>query len=324
MIKIITIFRFFWHFCIQYIITKIYINKILKKYETKYNLYLGINDKKKYSYYYGTIVSSIITFIFSSQKDKYFTFKERYFIAISFIGCIYDDFYDNEELTESEINDLLTSPQYFIPKTLKEDIFLTYYNYLLENVKRKNEFKNAFLEINHWQILSNQQKQPHINKSTLEHISFGKGGSCFLLYISIFDKQQNKEIKNIFFKIGGLFQLGNDIFDVYKDWQQGIKTLPNTTVNIKEFTLFYEQKTIELIQEIKKCDSICSKKIFLASTLSIVCLPMVALNQLCDLQNGFPLWNDWEKIDRKNYICDMSLWKNKLKYVQIWNKFMKI
>lgn len=301
----------------------IYVNKIIKKCELKYNCVLDKKYKKKLSYSYAVVVPSIVAYIYGSNLQNKISFNTRYLLFLSFIASIFDDFIDNKTLNEDEITALLHNPESFVVRTLEEDIFKTYYIELLQKIGNKTAFKNALLQINHWQIQSAQQMQANITNEQLQTITFGKGGNSFLLFVHFFDAKLSPSMAEIYFKFGALFQMVNDIFDMHKDWQQGIKTLPNSASNIQDFYQFYRNQVFELKAMIEKSTEIGSKKVFLAAVLSVVCLPMVALEQIEKLQLLLSNWYHWQSHDRSFYICDMALWHNKWRYWQLWKKYLQ-
>jgi hypothetical protein len=52
-----------------------------------------------------------------------------------------------------------------------------------------------------------------------------KGGSSVLFYRTAFSPEVSGKEKILINNLGAMMQLGNDIFDVYKDRESGINTL---------------------------------------------------------------------------------------------------
>ncbi len=119
--------------------------------------------------------------------------------------------------------------------------------------------------------------------------------------------------EQMLFQLGGLMQISNDIFDLYKDQENGIQTLVTTAKDIREirklFIALLETgkaaafKTHYATANIKKFLDIISLGIF---SRCFVCLDQLETKQLSSGNIFSP-----ENYSRKDMICDMDTMQNK-------------
>ncbi|MBK6635842.1 MAG: hypothetical protein IPG38_17525 [Chitinophagaceae bacterium] len=125
--------------------------------------------------------------------------------------------------------------------------------------------------------------------------------------------------------LGGLMQLGNDIFDVYKDHQGGVSTLITTTTNMEDLRFYFSallQTGTEAAyrsgyakRHVKRFLGILSIGIF---SRCFVCLDQMARNQ--KRTNGVFELNAYS---RKELVCDMDTIGNKLRSLRYHIKISK-
>ena len=161
-----------------------------------------------------------------------------------------------------------------------------------------------------------------IDKNEIEYITFEKGGVSFLFYRTIFSEHISEVESLLFYKLGALMQLENDIFDVYKDHKAGIKTLATTEKNIEDLRKHYHLLTDELFDIAKStCFVEKNRTQFLRFTLLTICRGFVCLDMLQENQrlthNEFLIDN----YERKDLICDMEKPKNFFRTIKYYLKY---
>ena len=92
------------------------------------------------------------------------------------------------------------------------------------------------------QEASLQQHQTGLPFETLKEITWAKGGYALLLYRSALRIPIAKNEWDAIYQLGGLMQLHNDIFDLYRDQQEAIITLPSGTPSIKQLYALFDQE----------------------------------------------------------------------------------
>ena len=95
----------------------------------------------------------------------------------------------------------------------------------LQHVPDKKKMQEALIEVYQAQLESKKQTQDLISEKEIQSITFYKGGTSLLFYRTAFLPVPSVEEEKLIYNLGSLMQLANDIFDVYKDRENKIKTL---------------------------------------------------------------------------------------------------
>ncbi len=216
---------------------------------------LDENDFKKIRQYYGFGVPAIVGESFCTLRGMPMTEKER--IANTYQGALtglYDDFFDKTKLDPSEIRKMMDDPYGFQASSSLEKLFIHFLKAVHQNLHDKEFFMQTFDQVFDAQIESKQQSDTGISIEEIKEITFRKGGHSLLFYRSVFSNKVIEGEMDALYNAGSLMQLGNDIFDVYDDSRDNIRTLLTACENIKEVRqIFTEQmeKTIILINTLK-------------------------------------------------------------------------
>jgi hypothetical protein len=123
----------------------------------------------------------------------------------------------------------------------------------------------------------------------------------------VFTNPLSPEEENALYHLGGLMQLGNDIFDVYDDSREGIMTLPIVNGRISHVRECFMEKmdlAMSMVKEIPANKSHIrnfSRKFVLGITRCFVCM-----DQLEKLQKRTA--GEFRPMDyaREELICDME------------------
>lgn len=276
-------------------------------------------DIKKITGYYGLAVPAVIGEAICVLRHKKMTSTERMVStcqgAMTGLG---DDFFDKQRLSETELKNFIESPDISSGKTELEKIALHFYISALNNSARPLFMKNQVIKVFQSQLLSKKQTKPGLSIQEIKEISFQKGGQSLLFYRTAFDHPLKKGEDDVLYVLGSLMQLSNDIFDVYKDLQNGIHTLVTTTTNIKVLREIYGeilqtgiQATLQLgynKKDIRKFLQILSMAIF---SRCYVCLDQLEGNEKKSDNIFRP-----HLYTRKDLVCDMDTTANKLKSIK--------
>jgi hypothetical protein len=113
--------------------------------------------------------------------------------------------------------------------------------------------------------------------------------------------------EKMIYNLGGLFQLENDIFDIYKDYVNNIRTLATIETKIDNLRKFYKllmEETYYLVQltnfHIKR------KKKFLRFISLIILRGFVCLDNLEKKENSTNSIFSLRNYNRNDLICDME------------------
>ncbi len=156
------------------------------------------------------------------------------------------------------------------------------------------------------QHASLQQKESNLTGEKLKEITWNKGGFALLLYRSALDIPIGEKEWEAIFQLGGLMQLHNDIFDLYRDLQEGIITLATHTESISQLTERFRDE-INITKEmfgLLNVPSNSKHKFYLLLTLAVQ-TGYHALQQYAKLEERDGFLN-LSQYTREQLVCDMD------------------
>jgi hypothetical protein len=188
--------------------------------------------------------------------------------------------------------------------------------FLIQDVPHKAEYLLAAKNVLDIQIETVKQNNPAIAQQELERITYTKGAVSVVIYHQCLDEIADEKMKEVLFLIGSLYQLGNDIFDLYKDVRDHIYTLINTCDDFPAFrTSFLERIQLQnrKIMELPYAEK--NKKEFCFVMNTINARSLVALDQFIKTQKKAGKKPDWWQLQRRDMIVDMEKPRNFLKWL---------
>lgn len=236
------------------------------------------------------------------------------------ITPIVDDLTDKLKLTSPEIFDILRTTH----KAVEGEMLVarTLYGYLqaIENP--------LFHELIEQTLLSqdasiSQIEERSLSIQQLKEITSKKGGFATFLYRSVFSNTPSKEEKDAFLTLGYALQMVNDMFDIYKDYQNNQQTLFTNASDLREIASeFYA--TLERMKALflKLNYPLKHIKKSLLEISTVTSRGMVCLEQLLHLQ-GETVPFEWKKYTRNELVCDMEKPFNIYKSVMYSVRFHK-
>lgn len=282
-------------------------NKI-NQLETKFGESLEKSYTKRFRLY--TIIATIFISWLETLRNQKLNPKQKE-TALLFCGLtpLFDDLFDDFHYSKEEIT--LLSQKKLQRNTIIEKICIG----LFEEIEQLNghlTWTELWQKVLDYQIISQKQKEIDISSEQIKEITFGKGGYSLLLYLeAILPNDYTKAEAEAVFQMGAIIQLTNDIFDMFKDRNEGIYTLATTATDIYELRDFYEnevQKNIAQFQSLPFPQS--NIKDFLLQYMLIISRGYVALDQFQALQDRDKGEFRLHQYSRKELICDMELFKN--------------
>ena len=284
---------------------------------------LDDQDYKKITDYYGYAVPAILGESYCILRGKKMSLKERY--AITYLGGLtglFDDFFDKKNLPENYIKNLINKPNNLVSKNSNERLFNKFYKKALENSADANLVKSYFFKVLEAQILSKKQICPEIKQDETRRITLLKGGISILFYRSNFSEYMCEEEKMMLYKLGGIGQLENDIFDVYEDYKDGTRTLVTTEKKINNLRETYISLIKDVFELVNKTNyPVKNKKAFLRIVSLVICRGFVCLDKLEKNEKLTDNHFSIENYKRKDLICDMSKPMNFLKAINYYAKY---
>lgn len=276
---------------------------------------LDENDLKKITGYYGLAVPAVLGQAFCKLFGTGMTDKER--LAGTCQGAMTglgDDFFDKQRLSPKAVKDFIENPGQFYGNTAGEKLFLHFYKTALASVPGSTEMQKQIYRVFHAQMLSKQQDADGIPNEALRDITIQKGAESLLFYRTAFENPLNPEEKKMLYCLGGLMQLSNDIFDVYKDYKSGVTTLATSSTNINNLQTYYWaqlQTSVEAAYKTKYPKTHIRKFLGFLS-IGIFSRTLVCLKQLQKIEKKSGGNFNISQYSRKELICDMDTIQNKL------------
>lgn len=279
---------------------------------------LDTNDFKKITDYYGLSVPAILGEAICVLRGSKMTSKER--LALTYQGAmtgLFDDFFDKHDMTDEKLKMFMEKPESLTGESSAERLFLEFYKKALGYAESQELMINYLRKVYEAQIDSKKQASPGLTSKEILDITLNKGGVSVLFYRSVMSYPFHEGEEEALYKMGGLMQLGNDIFDVYKDRNNNICTPMTTAKKVNDvrtvfqsvmnssFNSFYQ--TGYSTKNIKKflrlvSMSLCSR--------CFVCLDQLEKKEALTEGIFAP-----HLYTRKDLVCDMDTASNKWKSI---------
>lgn len=194
---------------------------------------LGENDINKINQYYGMAVPAILGEAFCALRGKAMSDEERWASTCqgSMTG-LFDDFFDKDYLQDELIEKMISANDPDQNKRSNQKLFDVFYRQALKYVPGEKLMKESLKEVYKAQVESKKQVRGNLSTRELTDVTFYKGGTSLLFYRTAFSPAATGEESKLIYGLGGLMQLANDIFDVFKDREANIQTLVTATKQI--------------------------------------------------------------------------------------------
>ena len=269
---------------------------------------LDEDDFNKIRNYYGFGVPSIVGEGICTLRGRPMSDMER--MASSYQGALtglYDDFFDKTKIAHDEIRKMMDDPELYYAESSLENLFVHFLKTVHNNISNRKFFSETFDKVYAAQIATHGQLDPDFSWDDIKNITFLKGGVSLMFYRSAFDHDLINGEEEVLYNTGSLMQLGNDIFDVYKDEVAHIGTLLTRCKHISEVrAVFQEQlnKTIMLVRQSGFDKG--QKRKFLRKLVLGISRCFVCLDQLENLQPSSRGKFKPSEYSREEMICDME------------------
>jgi hypothetical protein len=227
----------------------------------------------------------------------------HYFICSS----LFDNFFDEKLLTFNEIKSISFNPENFAARSFSEKAFLHSHLLLLNATAGMSEYLNVSQHEFDAQVASMKQFDKNISDDLIKEITFKKGGNAVLLCRYYLDVRPSVEEEHCWYQLGVLIQFSNDLFDVYKDLQEGIQTLAVRCTNAYAIEKLYIEQVNELKYNIVKLPFKQSKKVAFSIVMaSAYSLGLTAIENLKKIQGNNDQLPNLKTLPRKHLIMDME------------------
>ncbi len=296
----------------KFLLETIYVD--LAKFRAENDGSLTEKDFKKITDYYALAIPAFLGEGYCLLRGFGLTKEERY--ALTYVGSLtslFDDFFDENPVSAQHIRQIIAADDDSPAKNSREKLFWHLSQKALHHTEDKELLLSFVDKIFEAQTESLKQKSDNLKIDEIEHITLEKGGVSMLFYSSVFGQPDSEIEYQLRYLLGGMAQLENDVFDIYRDRDQGIRTLATTAMKMEDLRNLYTEHTKRIFSLIRQLEFPKSNKIrflrFVAYIISraFVCFDFLEKNEK---QSGgkFLL----HQYDRKQLVCDMEKISNQL------------
>ncbi|HEY2725624.1 MAG TPA: hypothetical protein VGI61_00505 [Parafilimonas sp.] len=291
-----------------------YLNELEKKYNGKFQP----EQRKKITDYYGLFITSFLCSSYKRLYGKNLSIEERKRATLfGILTPVGDDLFDIDKLDNESIRQITFHPENFGAATFSAHVAKKIQTFLLDTVPHKAEYIKASKNVLDIQLETIKQTKADISKEEMRRITYTKGAVSVIIYHQCLNEAADMQMQEVLFLIGSLYQLGNDIFDLYKDVRDNIYTLVNTCDDYIQFKKEFVERVRLQNQKIfalpytKK-----DKEDFCIVMNTINARSLVAIDQFIATQKRYRNKIDWWKLERKDMIVDMEKTKNITKWLK--------
>ena len=301
---------------------KTFLLSYLDELERKYNGTFAPEQRQKIVSYYGLFITS---FLCSSYKRLYgqaLTEAERKRATLfGILTPVGDDLFDIDKLDIGSIEAITFEPEKYKATTFSAHVAKEIQTYLLRHVPYVDAYLQASADVLHIQTETAKQTNKDISMQDLQRITYTKGAVSVVIYHQCLNEPASEQMLDALFYIGSLYQLGNDLFDLYKDVRDNIYTLVNTCTDFKIFKQEFLERITVQNQKINILPySKARKQEFCMVMNTINARSLVAIDQFIRTQEKTGKSVDWWKMERKDMIVDMEKPANFLKWLYYISK----
>ncbi len=229
---------------------------------------------------------------------------------------MFDDLFDDKILDREQIASLVAKPETYVPINDTDRLVTKLYLELLRSLPKKEAFVKQLQAVAYWQQESLKQLDENISEEELYQITYNKSYYAVLLYCAALDVFPGEEMQEMLFPIAGLMQLTNDAFDVYKDVNNGVYTLPVLYRNFEQLQQHFMAEVARINNTLWQMPGTAKTKYNFAITVhSLHAMGWMALEQLKQVTTGIPTVAALRLLSRKSLVCDMDNFAQKRKWL---------
>ncbi len=211
---------------------KKYLKPIVDKHCETLNYPLSKKEKKKVDFYYPLFNHIVNCENYLCIKGRRLTLEESKRLAIiSAMATLYDDLIDEENWEKEQYYQILNRTLPSTMQTPKVKLIFALDDELHQIWQPTLQYKEALKLAIEWQVISSKQLQSNISLKEVLHISENKCGNSSLLWASIMDDNWLQVDVNFIYQSGYVGQMVNDLFDAFKDREDGVYTFVRKTKN---------------------------------------------------------------------------------------------
>ncbi|SFV33794.1 hypothetical protein [Thermoflavifilum thermophilum] len=266
---------------------------------------------------YGIYESVVVEGFCRLRGRKASAAEKKRFVYYFICSSLFDYFVDDMRMPFERIAMLSFKPEEETSTTFEEEVFLDAHRWLRKQVNDTQGYEICSHALFTAQKESLLQFDKDLPPSTVLDITFRKGGYAVQLSSYYLDDKVPEIERKIWYQLGVLIQLTNDLYDVWKDASQQIRSSVLAVQDMHQFVRIFHQQVETLWELIKQHPARKSAKqnflLHIAGTLSFGYIAMDQLTRLQGDQNYLPAY---DSAHRKDWIIDME----KVENLKLWLK----
>lgn len=300
----------------EYRFIRQYLEPMVNDHCQKLTYTLNKLERKKVFRYYPilTVCANAENYVY--LKDRKLNDEERKRLTLmSAMATLCDDLLDEDGWTEQQLLDLLDNKLDYQSLSAKTKLILC----------MNEEFRQLHVKESYWQQLrtafhaqaeSIKQNQPDLSLEETLQISKDKNGHTSLIVASLLDENWSIAELQFIYQTGVMGQLSNDIFDAWKDVQQGIYTVVRKTRSVAELKNIFLEEYEKLLNYLRQCNARSSTKRRTVNRLAcIYAFGIIGLEHLQKVEDKYCKPVDWTAVSRKELVLDMQYQRNRFNYL---------
>ncbi len=298
--------------------------KIIGELENKYK---GVFDKsaiKKAVRFQGVqqvFINDPFANLMGRDTNHFERTSNKYYFLLT---GLYDDIIDQKLISETALDQLFDDPINTKATIFETKILVDIHLNLLKRVKNIDEYKATLSNVHQAQKDSLKQFDQNISKEEIVDITLRKGGYSLLMCRHYIDLPISNELNEAWYQLGGIIQITNDLYDIHKDLQEGICTLPNSIKKVEDIDLMYRNLVTQFFKYLSNLPFNQHKIKILKIKLSFIpAFGFIAIKNLWKIHHDYKGLPDLKNIPRKDLIIDMEKPINRFKLIQEAYKIFK-
>ncbi|MDX5320782.1 MAG: hypothetical protein LPK45_06750 [Bacteroidota bacterium] len=233
--------------------------------------------------------------------------KVAFYLAMA--SPVYDDLNDLRALTHEEMVDLMNRAD--SDRDALENLLVYCCQQAEAHYAQGDKFWDLLNRVGRLQDESLHQKGRDLSDEEILSITTEKGAYAFLFIFHAFEHAMDAKEEEAVFQLGRLFQLSDDILDIYHDAREGIRTYPLSGCSLSDL----RAKFLEWNQLVEKAFHTLPYpseliEAFILQIRLVTAPVMVALDQYESLMGEQGEVLKPEEYTRQELICDMEKPRN--------------
>jgi hypothetical protein len=299
--------------------------EVIAALEAQFNGSFDAPTRKKIAASHG-VYNPLVIDAFCSMHGRMSNEHERKKLVYYFTcSSLLDNFFDRGELTSEQVNEICFRTTAYKATTFDEKAFIHCHSYLLDHIEDKAGYLQVLEAEIKAQEASMRQFRKDIPAGDIEAIMKAKGGNAVLLCRYYLDLPATEAEDRCWYQLGVIIQLNNDLYDIYKDINDGIETLATRCTNAVAMEQYVQHQVSLMKQLVDELPvSLAAKQRFSVCVAGVCASGRVAVDQLKRLQGKEDHLPGFNQFERKQLIVDMEKPGNILRWLKYAYRYGRI